>query len=60
MAEGLRRAGEELTRDKLVAGLESMGKVDIGGFAISFSPSNHNGSNFVDLSIIGSGGKFLH
>lgn len=60
MAEGLRRAGKELTRDKLVAGLESMGKVDIGGFAISFSPSSHNGSSYVDLSIIGSGGKFLH
>jgi len=60
LAEGLRRAGKELTRDKLVAGLESMGKVDIGGYAISFSPSSHNGSSYVDLSIIGSGGKFLH
>jgi len=60
MVEGLRRAGKELSRDKLIAGLESMGKVDIGGFAISFSPNNHSGSSYVDLSIIGSGGKFLH
>ena len=60
LAEGLRRAGKELTRDKLVSGLESMGKVDIGGFAIGFSPTSHNGSSYVDLSIIGNGSKFLH
>jgi len=58
--EGLRRAGKDLTRDKLIAGLESLSKTDVGGYAIDFSPTDHNGSNYVDLSIIGSGGKFLH
>ena len=33
--------------------------VDLGGFLVSFSPKNHNGSNFVDLTIIGRDGKFL-
>jgi ABC-type branched-subunit amino acid transport system substrate-binding protein len=60
LGEGLRRAGKELTRDKLIAGLESMRTVDIGGFPINFSSTSHNGSSFVDLSIIGSNGKFLH
>jgi ABC-type branched-subunit amino acid transport system substrate-binding protein len=58
--EGLRRAGKDLTRDKLVGALESMKNTDIGGFAVNFSPSNHNASTYVDLTIIGSSGKFLH
>jgi ABC-type branched-subunit amino acid transport system substrate-binding protein len=58
--EGLRRAGKDLNREKLIAALETMGDVDIGGFFVSFSPKNHNGSKFVDLTIIAHDGKFLH
>ena len=60
LVEGLRRAGKDLTREKLIAGLESMGRMDFGGYAINFSPSGHNGSSHVDLTIIGNNGKFLH
>ena len=59
-AEGLKRAGRNLTREGLIGALESMGDVDFGGFAVSFSPTNHNASRFVDLTIIGRDGKFLH
>jgi len=58
--EGLKRAGKTPTRETLVSALESMGDVDFGGFTVNFSPSNHNASHFVDLTIIGRGGKFLH
>jgi len=57
--EGLRRAGRNLTRESYIAALEKMQDVDLGGFYISYSPSNHQGSKFVDLTIIGHGGKFL-
>ena len=59
MVEGLRRAGREPTREGLVAALEKMQDVDLGGFYVSYSPKNHAGSKFVDLTIIGRGGKFL-
>lgn len=59
MVEGLRRAGRDLTREKLVAALESMSNVDLGGFNVSFSPTNHSGSRYVDLTMIGRQGKFL-
>jgi branched-chain amino acid transport system substrate-binding protein len=59
MVEGLRRAGREPTREGLVAALEKMQDVDLGGFYVSYSPKNHAGSRFVDLTIIGRGGKFL-
>ncbi|MDH4172302.1 MAG: ABC transporter substrate-binding protein [Betaproteobacteria bacterium] len=57
--EGLRRAGRNLTRESYIAALERMQDVDLGGFFVSYSPSNRAGSKFVDLTIIGRGGKFL-
>ena len=58
--EGLKRSGKNPTREGLIAALESMSDVDFGGFAVSFSPTNHNASHFVDLTIIGRDGRFLH
>jgi ABC-type branched-subunit amino acid transport system substrate-binding protein len=57
--EGLRRAGRNLTRDGYIAALERMQDVDLGGFYVSYSPTDHTGSAFVDLTIIGGDGKFL-
>ncbi len=57
--EGLKRAGKVPTRETLIAGLEAINDVDFGGFNVSFSPTNHNASRYVDLTIIGRGGKFL-
>jgi len=59
MVEGLRRAGKNPTREGLVDALEKMQDVDLGGFYVSYSPKNHAGSKFVDLTIIGRNGKFL-
>ena len=56
--EGLRRAGRNLTRERFMNALESMHDVDFGGFAVSYSPTNHNGSMYVDLTIIGRDGGF--
>jgi ABC-type branched-subunit amino acid transport system substrate-binding protein len=59
LVEGLRRAGKDLNRDKLIAALETMNDVDVGGYFVGFSPKNHNGSKFVDLTIIARDGKFM-
>ena len=52
MVEGLRRAGKNPTREGLVDAMEKMNDVDLGGFYVSYSPKNHAGSKFVDLTII--------
>ena len=57
--EGARRAGKALTRDAFIGAMEKMDDVDLGGFFVSYSPTNHAGSKFVDLTIIGRDGKFL-
>ena len=57
--EGLRRAGKDLTREKIIDALEKMQDFDAGGFFVSYSPKSHIGSKFVDLTIIARGGKFM-
>ena len=59
MVEGLKRAGKDLSREKLIAALESMNNVDLGEFVVSFSPTNHSGSKYVNMTMIGRGGRFL-
>lgn len=60
LVEGLRRAGKNLTRDGLIAGLESMRDVNMGGFTVNYSAKDHQASTFTELSIIGRAGKFRH
>jgi ABC-type branched-subunit amino acid transport system substrate-binding protein len=56
-AEGMRRASGRLTRDSLIGGLESIRDYSIGGFNVSFSPSNHVASKFVELSMLTGDGR---
>ena len=58
LVEALRRAGPQPNREKIQAALEGLQKFDIGGLDISYSPSDHTGLDFTDLSIISHDGKF--
>jgi branched-chain amino acid transport system substrate-binding protein len=57
--EGLRRAGPHPTREGLVSALETLRDFDVGGFNVTYTPTDHNGSKFVELTVIGREGKFL-
>lgn len=59
LIEGLRKAGNNLTPEGLTQGMEKLDKIDLGGFRLSYSPQNHHGSNFVEITIVGPGGKFI-
>lgn len=56
--EALRRAGPKLTRDSFMLALDGMSSYDTGGYTVGFGPKNHNGSSFVELTIIGKDGAF--
>lgn len=59
MAEALRKAGaKDLSRDKLVSTLESS-SLDLGGYRVAFTPNSRNGSHFVEMTVIGAGGKVM-
>lgn len=59
LVEGLKRAGRELSREKLVLALESMNNIDFGGYRLNYSPTARQGSRFVELTVVGPGGKIL-
>jgi len=59
LVEGLKRAGKDLTRDKLVSALESLSNTDIGGYRINYSTTARQASHFVELTVVGPGGRLL-
>ena len=56
--DALRKAGKDPTREKFIAALEGMNS-DLGGFRVAYSGSNHQGSRFVEMTVVGPGGKIL-
>lgn len=58
LVEALRRAGPKPSREKIQAALEGLRKFDLGGLEVSYTPQDHTGLDFSDLSIIGTDGKF--
>lgn len=58
MVEGLRRASaKSLSRDTLIAGLESVSGMQFGGFQVAFSGSQHVASSYVELSMLTGDGR---
>ena len=58
--EGLRHVKGEPTRRNFIHALETMGTYNLSGYTVKFSPNNHNGSNYVDLSIITKDGRIKY
>lgn len=59
MVDGIRKTGKDLTREKLIVSLESLQNHDLGGYRVSYSANERLGSRFVDLTVIGNGGRVL-
>jgi ABC-type branched-subunit amino acid transport system substrate-binding protein len=58
MIEGLRRAGAARpTRESLITGLEAIGNENFGGFNVTFGPTDHVASKFVELSMLTGDGR---
>jgi len=51
MAEGLRRARLPLSRASVTEGLGAIGSLDLGGFRLTLSPQQRQGSDWVELRV---------
>jgi ABC-type branched-subunit amino acid transport system substrate-binding protein len=60
LVEAIRRAGANPTREGLLKTLDSMQNFNVGGYLVDFSPSNHNGSRYVELTAISKAGRFAY
>ena len=58
LVEALRRAGPKPTRERILTALGGMGQYDLGGLELGYGPGDRTGLNFVELSIVGSDGRF--
>jgi ABC-type branched-subunit amino acid transport system substrate-binding protein len=56
--EALKRAGPDAEPDDLVSALEK-GPIDLGGYYVSYRPGLRQGSQFVDITILGREGRVL-
>jgi len=61
LTEGLNRAGHKITREKLIAALESVNDKNYrnAGYQINFSNANHRGSTYVDMTTISREGTIV-
>ena len=59
LVEALRRAGPHPTREALVQSLERMNDFDLGGYAVKYGPNKHNGSRYVDITLVGEKGRIV-
>ena len=60
LVEGLRRAAaaRDLSRTGLQKALDGLTRYNLGGLELSYSPTDHTGLDYADLSIIGADGRF--
>ncbi|HLO62290.1 MAG TPA: ABC transporter substrate-binding protein, partial [Azonexus sp.] len=58
LVEVLKRAGPKPTPQALVKAL-SAAPFELGGYQINFASGKHEGSDFVELTMIGAGGKLI-
>jgi ABC-type branched-subunit amino acid transport system substrate-binding protein len=55
----LRSAGRDLTRAAFLKSLENA-RFDLGGVVVRYGQGDHEGSRFVDLSMVARDGRFIH
>ena len=59
LAEGLRRAGGNVSRASLITALDSITGFNMGGMTVNFGGGNRIGGNFVDVGVIGTNGRII-
>jgi ABC-type branched-subunit amino acid transport system substrate-binding protein len=60
ITDAIRKSGsKDISREKLISTLESMQNYDLGGYRVSYSANERLGSRFVDLTVIGNGGRVM-
>ncbi len=60
LVAALNKAGPRgLTREGILQAMGSLGRLELGGYSLSYSPANHQGSSWVELTILSRGNRFV-
>jgi len=57
--EALKRTGRNLTRERFIESAWALKHADLGGFDVAFSEPGKGASRFVELTMLGRGGRFI-
>jgi branched-chain amino acid transport system substrate-binding protein len=55
----IERCSHRVAVRRAMAALEQIDQLDLGGFRIGFGPGKREGSQFVDVAVVGQGGRVL-
>lgn len=59
LVAALKKAGPKITRESVLQSMATLGRVDLNGFSLNYGPNSHNGSNWVELTILSRGNRFV-
>jgi branched-chain amino acid transport system substrate-binding protein len=57
--EALKKTGRNLTRERFIDSTWTLKRTDLGGFDVAFSEPGKGASRFVELTMLGRGGRFV-
>ena len=60
LVEGLRRTGRDLSTASFTRTMEGAGEIAFGRFTARYSPTSHNGSDYVELAIVDAEGRLRY
>jgi ABC-type branched-subunit amino acid transport system substrate-binding protein len=59
LVAAIRKAGPNTTRETVLQAMGSVERLDLGGYTLQFSPSRHQGSHWVELTMLSRGNRFV-
>lgn len=59
LVEGIRKAKAPVSAKSVLESLNTLGTYDLGGYKVTYSPTNHHGSQFVELARVTREGRLL-
>ena len=59
LVHALKKAGPKVTRESLLQAMGSLGRVDLNGYSLTYSPTSHHGSTWVELTMLSRGNRFV-
>jgi branched-chain amino acid transport system substrate-binding protein len=51
--------GAKATRESVLQAMGTLGRLDLGGYVLTYSPTGRHGSTMVDLTILSRGNRFV-
>ncbi|MEP7298817.1 MAG: ABC transporter substrate-binding protein [Burkholderiales bacterium] len=59
LVNALKKAGPKVTRESLLQTMGSLGRMDLNGYSLTYSPTDHRGSSWVELTMLSRGNRFV-